>query len=131
MKYLGIDYGSKRIGLAMSDPLESFALPFSVISNSEDLLDEIEKICNEQKVESVVVGESRDFSQKENQIMEEIKPFVKSLGERLGLPVHLHPEFMTSQEAQQLQGKNEMHDASAAAIILKSFLDTKHDTNYE
>ena len=86
---------------------------------------EIKKICEENNIGEIVVGESRDFSQKENDIMSEIKPFVKSLEENLGLPVHMHPEFMTSQEAERLQGKNLMHDASAAALILKHFLDSK------
>lgn len=123
MKYLGIDYGAKRVGVAVSDQSESFAMPVSVLSNSENLLSKIEKICMEQKVDSIVVGESKDFSQKENDIMEEIKIFVKSLEEKIDLPVQMHPEFLTSLEAEQIQGKNDMHDASAAAIILKSYLD--------
>ena len=59
-----------------------------------------------------------------NEIMKKISPFVKDLEEKLGLPVHMHPEFLTSMEAERLQGKNDMHDASAAALILKSYLDT-------
>ena len=125
MRYLGIDYGAKRVGLAVSDDSESFALPLSVIPNSEDLLNEIVKICKEQNVGTVVVGESKDFSGEVNNIMKEIAPFVKSLEEKLDLPVHMHPEFLTSKEAEQLQGKNDMLDASAAALILKSYLDTK------
>ena len=127
MKYLGIDYGKKRVGLAVSDEKGQFSFPLSVLINCENLVDEIEKICRENNIEAIVVGESKNFEMKENEIMKEINPFVKSLEERLGLPVHMHPEFMTSQEAKQLQGKNNMHDASAAALILKSYL----DTNYE
>ena len=78
---------------------------------------------------AVVVGESLNFEQKENTIMQEVKPFVEKLKTSLGLPVHMHPEFMTSQEAEQIQGKNEMHDASAAALILKSYLDLHSDDN--
>ena len=125
MRYLGIDYGSKRLGVAMSDESGDFSYPLSVIDNSESLLDEIVKICKENQIGEVVVGESRDFSQKENAIMQEIKPFVKNLSDKTGLPVHLHPEFMTSLEAERLQGSNSMNDASAAALILKSYLDLK------
>ena len=78
----------------------------------------------ENKVGEIIVGESLNFAQKENEIMKEIEPFVKRLENELKLSVHMHPEFMTSAEAEQLQGKNAMHDASAAAIILKSYLDT-------
>ena len=131
MKYLGIDYGSKRVGLAVSDFSESFAMPLKVISDFaslEDLLDEVERICKDEDIDEIVVGESKDFSQKDNKIMKEIKLFAKKLKERLKIPIHMHPEFLTSQEAKRLQGKNEMHDASAAALILKSYLETnKHD----
>ena len=76
-----------------------------------------------------MVGESRNFAQVDNEIMEQVRPFVKKMEETLELPVHLHPEFMTSQEAVQLQGKNDMLDASAAALILKSYLETKNNQN--
>ncbi len=126
MRYLGIDYGTKRVGVAVSDASGSFAMPLSVIFNSEDLMDEIDYICTEQNIEEIVVGDSKDYSGKENEIMKEITPFVKNLEEKTNLPVRLHPEFLTSREAEQIQGKNEMHDASAAALILKSYLDVKN-----
>ena len=126
MKYLGIDYGAKRVGLAVSEPGEKFAFPFKVLEVSKELVSEIAKICNDEKIEGIVVGESKDFSQNENEVMVEIKPFVEKLRVKTGLPVHMHPEFLTSIEAERLQGHNEMHDASAAALILKSYLDTVH-----
>lgn len=127
MKYLGIDYGSKRVGVAISDESLIFSFPLTVLDTSDNLLDEIKKICDENKIEVIVVGESRDFSFNENDIMKEVHPFISKLKETIGLPVYLHPEFMTSQEAERLQGKNEMTDASAAALILKSYLDTKNN----
>ena len=125
MRYLGIDFGLKRVGVAVSDETGSFAFPLAVLSNSEDLLDEIALICKENKIGGIVVGESMNFSFMENDIMKEILPFVENLKKTLGLPVNMHPEFLTSREAERLQGKNEMNDASAAAIILKSYLDSK------
>ena len=125
MKYLGIDYGQKRIGLAISDETGSFAFPLLVISNSDDIVEEIAKIIKEHMVGEIIVGESKNFDQKENKIMKEIKPFVKKLGQATGLPIHMYPEFLTSEEAKRLQGKNDMHDASAAALILKHFLEAK------
>ncbi len=129
MRYLGIDFGSKRVGLAISDETGSFAFPLSVIENSTDIVEDIIALCKENDISEIVVGESRDFSQKNNKIMEEIIPFVEKLKKEIGLSVHMHPEFLTSQEAERLQGKNDMHDASAAAIILKSFLDLKNNKN--
>lgn len=124
MRYLGIDYGSKRVGIAMSDEAGNFSYPLEVLDNSDSLISDISDICRKNNIREMVVGESKDFSQKDNDIMEEIFPFVDKLKKEVGLPVHLHPEFLTSAEAEQIQGKNEMHDASAAALILKSYLDT-------
>lgn len=127
MKYLGIDYGSKRVGVAISDEALIFSFPLTVLDASDGLVAELKKICDENSVEVIVVGESRDFSFQENNIMKEVHPFINELKEATGLPVYLHPEFMTSQEAERIQGKNDMHDASAAALILKSYLDTKNN----
>ena len=124
MNYLGVDFGSKRIGLAVSDASGSFAMPLKVLENSEATVFEIWKICAERKIGMVVVGESRNFKMEENEIMKEAKIFVESLKEKAGLSVVTHPEFLTSAEAEKIQGKNDMLDASAAAIILKSYLDS-------
>ena len=125
MKYLGIDFGSKRIGLAISDESGSFAFPLSVIKNSENAMSEIQQVCLEKNIGAVVIGDSENFQMQKNHIMEQVEPFVENLRKVSGLPVFLHPEFMTSQEAERLQGKNDMLDASAAAIILKSFLEIR------
>ena len=123
MKYLGVDYGSKRVGLAVSDESLSFALPLSVLENSGNLINDIALICQEKNIGEIVVGESQDFSMKDNDIMKEINSFVLELKKKLNLPVHLQPEFMTSVEAERIQGKNDMLDASSASLILKSYLD--------
>lgn len=125
MRYLGIDYGAKRVGLALSDERGDFSYPLSVLQNSENILDEVAEICKEKKVNVVVIGESKNFTQEDNVIMKEVHPFIKNLKDKTGLEVVLHPEFMTSLEAERLQGHNDMHDASAAALILKSYLETK------
>jgi putative holliday junction resolvase len=124
MKYLGIDFGSKRIGLAVSDETGSFALPLRVLENTENLLQEISEICKQKNIDEIVIGESKNFEMEENEIMKEINLFVKKIKGELKLPIHMHPEFLSSAEAERLQGKNDMLDASAAAIILKSYLDT-------
>lgn len=69
------------------------------------------------------MGESTDFKGKPNKIMGEIEALVAKLKSLPGLQVSWEPEFMTSAQAEQIIGKNKMHDASAAAIILQTFLD--------
>ena len=125
MKYLGIDYGIKRVGLATSDPDGKVAFPLDVLSNDKRLILRIKQACASEKIESVVIGESKDFGGKNNSIMKDAKEFVKTLKKSLDLPIHWEPEFLTSAEAERLQGKHGMLDASAAAIILKSYLDKK------
>ena len=123
-KYLGIDFGSKRIGIAVSDDDGKMAFPYSVIVNDGKLLEEIKKIIKKEKIETIVIGESKDFKGEPNKIMAQIEDFKKELEEELEIKVFLEPEFMTSAQAEHIQGKTEMHDASAAAIILQSFLDS-------
>ncbi len=125
MRTLGIDFGSKRVGIALSDESGEFALPYGVIENNEHLIREIRELCTINNVGEVVVGESKDFKGDDNVIMEQITPFVEKLKEVLDIPVALHPEFLTSTQAERLQGKNDMLDASAAALILSSYLELK------
>lgn len=122
MRYLGIDFGEKRVGIAMSDEEGKIAFPQVVLTNDSDLLKNIANLCIKNNVEVVVMGESRDFHGKINEIMWKIDGFRKQL-EALGLKVIFEPEFMTSIQASQITGENEMIDASAAAIILQSYID--------
>lgn len=136
MRFLGIDYGSKRVGIALSDENGQLAFPFKVLSNNDELLDAVHNICGEQEVGEIVLGESLDFSGKENDIMEGIKEFKIKLLE-LGLPIHMEKEFMTTVEARGRGGKeindarkvkqekNSKVDASAAALILQRYLDRR------
>jgi putative holliday junction resolvase len=131
MKYLGIDFGEKRIGLAVSDDEGGMAFPYEVILNDQNLLETIRKIIEKEKIDEIVIGESKNFEGEPNKIMVKIEEFKKALE---GLPaqigktklkINLESEFMTSAQAERIQGKTEMHDASAAAIILQSYLDRR------
>ena len=77
-------------------------------------------------IEEVVLGESRDFSGKENPLMKRIHGFKEQLSITAGVPVFLFPEVLSSREAMRLQGDNDMNDASAAAIVLQSYLERMH-----
>ncbi len=121
-KLLGIDYGARNVGLAVSNDDQTMAFPKGVITNNRELLGRIKELCQAEGVAAVVMGESHNFQGEENKIMRDIKMFKVVLEKDLQLPVYLEPEFMTSQEASRLQGATPLLDASAAALILKSFL---------
>ncbi|MBI4280926.1 Holliday junction resolvase RuvX [Candidatus Uhrbacteria bacterium] len=123
MRLLGIDYGSKRVGTAISDETGTLAFPHAVLLNNKELLPALQKIIAEEKVTEIVMGESHDYKGKENPIMEGIRACRKTLEQETKLPVHLEPEFLTSAQAAYFQGKHDKLDASAAAIILQSYLD--------
>ena len=112
------------MGIASTDESGEFAIPRMVIENSDGLVDEVVKFAKENKIEKIVVGESRNLDGSPNPILEEVDIFVDSLRAE-GLDVVLHTEVYTSAEAERLQGKNAMLDASAASIILKSYIDIK------
>lgn len=141
MKYLGIDYGSKNVGIAVSDEEGKMAFARTVLNNDEKLLGEIEKIVQNEKIEEIVLGESLNFAGEPNVIMKKIIPFKKKLEEKFGLPVNFQKELFTSAEAERTQGQSlrnirkgerreksvslKKNDASAAALILRSYLERK------
>ena len=123
MKYLGIDFGAKRVGVAISDEGGKVAFPKLVLLNDNQLILRIKELCHSESVSKIVVGESRNFAGKPNPIMSSINVLVEKLKTEVGLEVILEPEFMTSEQARRLQGENDKLDASAAALILQSYLD--------
>ncbi|MEZ4194968.1 MAG: RuvX/YqgF family protein [Candidatus Paceibacterota bacterium] len=123
MRKLGIDYGSKRVGLAITDESGKMAFPHKVLKNSPALAKEIEAIINTEKIGEVVIGHSLDKDNNPNKIQEEIEELMMDLTLSVGLPIHLEPEqFSTKADALQIQGRNNMTDASAPTLILDSFI---------
>lgn len=129
MKALGIDYGTKRVGIAISDDTASIAFPKAVLKNSHTLLGEIKSIIENNKIKKIVIGQSLNTDGKENLLMGDIKRFMILLEKEIKLPIHLEPEFFTSEEARKgiKDGEVSVHmiDAAAAALILQRFLDKK------
>jgi len=122
MKRLGIDFGSKKIGLALTDDSGSMAFPHAVIPNDAAFLAYIEALIAERGVQEIVIGHSLDNQGAPNKIHGAVESFITDITLSLGIPVHLEPEQYSSRQAAQLQGKNSQTDASAAAIILDSFI---------
>ena len=145
MRYLGIDYGTKRIGIALSDEKRKMAFAYGIILNTgkKEVVEKIKKICAENLVGKIVLGKSLNYKGEPNPIMAEIEPFKAALEKETGLPVVYENETLTSAEARRpLSGERKRPptlskrkspekekqarmkvDASAAALILQSRLD--------
>ena len=123
LKHLGIDFGSKRIGLAISDDTATVAFPYKTVLNTSKVCDEILEIIKFERIAKVVIGESKDKDMKDNPIMTLIHEFKGEL-EKNSIEVDFHNEFFSSAQVLSTMGQqNKAIDASAAAIILQSYLD--------
>jgi len=125
MKIIGIDFGTKKSGVALSSEDNSLAFPVEVIETNK-LLSFIISLSEKEKSTQVVIGESTTFDMADNPVMKDARGFAEKL-EGAGLSVAYENEFMSSMQASRIQGYNKKQDASAAAIVLQSYLD-KHRT---
>jgi putative Holliday junction resolvase len=123
MRYLGIDYGTKKVGLATADDDAKIAIPKSVIPNDKSLLDAVNRVIQDGEVDAVVIGESKNYKSEDNLVMKDIRYFARKLKEGTSISIHFEPEFLTSKGAEHIQENKKMDDASAAALILQSYLD--------
>lgn len=123
MRYLGIDYGDKRIGVALSDEEGKFAFPFSTVENGKKAIDEIKKICSEQGTDRIILGLPLSFGMKETEQTGKVKIFAQKLKKEINLPLEFENEILTSKMA----GKIGAHkiDESSAALILQGWLDKR------
>ena len=130
MRYLGVDYGSKKIGLAISDEESQFAFPFSIITNKnkDESIKNILEILKEKDIQNIVVGESKNLKGEDNIILSEAKDFVKKLAsefskiKNVDLEINFEKEWLSTLEARRYNDRRDADD-SAAAIILQRFLD--------
>lgn len=135
MKHIGIDYGTKRIGIAVSDETGSVAFPLKTIVSGREALSAVTALIKEQGAGAVVLGESRNYKGEPNAVMEDIAQFKKDLEELSSLPVSYEQEFLSSaaaarqyapeEKSRKENPSQEKLDAAAAALILQSYLDRK------
>ena len=131
MRYLGVDYGEKRVGLAISDDDGQFSFPYKVLKNNNELLDSIHNICGEEGIGGIVLG----LPEERNKIYEKVLDFEKKLKEELGIIIYTEKEFMTSAYSGEQMSKDIFtdrkikkdrevkDDSKAATFILQRFLD--------
>ena len=136
MRALGIDFGLKRVGLAVSDRTGSLVSPFKTIERKtrDGLFDELIEIIQNELIETVVVGLPLSMEGEDTLTTRQARNFAESLGRRTDIPIHLMDERLTSAEAEEelnaagLRGKKKKMalDSQAAVIILRSWLENEH-----
>src|SRR5579862_5270294 len=134
MRALGIDHGTKRIGIAISDELGVIAQPMEFIPAEPfaDFLKRLREIIREKQVEQLVVGMPRNMDGSYGPAALKVQEFVAVLKEKVAVPIQTWDERLTSAQAQRflIQGgvrraqRKEKVDKTAAAILLQSYLDS-------
>jgi putative holliday junction resolvase len=133
-RILAIDYGRKRIGLAISDELGRTAQPLDVLihKNRREDIRRLREICREHGVRHILVGHPLHITGEAGEMANETARFANRLGKELGIAVELADERLTSWEAQQITNeigstrpRKAPVDAVAAAILLREYLDKK------
>lgn len=133
-RYLALDVGSKRIGVAVSDELGLTAQPVLTLErrrNPREDLRSIARLCRRFGVAGIVVGNPLSLTGEVGPQAARVQVFAAELGELAGLPIHLWDERLTTHEAHQLlyeagharQDHRSVVDQVAATLILQSFLD--------
>ena len=132
-RLLGIDYGTKRVGIAVSDPDRRLAVPWGAVRRRDDrsLVRQLVALAEREGVTGFVVGEPRHLDGRLGDAARRVRRFAARLGETSGLPVELIDESLTSVEAEARlrragtdpADEPERIDAVAAQILLQEALD--------
>jgi putative Holliday junction resolvase len=125
MRRMGIDYGHKNVGIALTDESGVMAFPHGVVPNDGKLLKTVTSLIAQKDVKEIVIGHSLGYTGQANKIHAAVEEFMMDLTLAIGIPIHLEPEQYSTQQAIRIQGKNSQTDAAAAAIILDSFITRK------
>ena len=135
MRILGLDLGTKTLGIAISDRLGLIANPYKTIKyeNEEQLLLELDQIINKEKVEKIVLGNPKNMNNSETLASNRSIEFKEKLEQKYNLEVILIDERLSTKEAENILISSNMRrdkrktviDSVAATIILESYLNRK------
>lgn len=142
MKYLGIDFGTKKIGCAVSDESGSIAFPGTSFPYTPDTVAVVRDMVESEKIEAIVIGDTLSGDGEKNDVTTALETFIADLKIIVSVPIHLEREFFTSEFAKQYDNyqkpiatphrsgtKPEKNDSSAAALILQRYLDKQSHKN--
>lgn len=121
-KYLGIDWGEARIGLALGDSEIKIATPFKTVGSLDDIL----KIIKEEKIDIAVLGMPFQAANSGFPVSEQFENFLDEMKSKIKIPIETIDERLSSKAADALEGdkKNKAsRDEIAAMLILQNYLD--------
>jgi len=124
MKYLGIDYGDSKIGLALGDSETGLALPFKIIANEgrEKLFSELNQIIADEEIECMVVGWPLNVNSQATEQTKKVDDFISEAKLRLSITIETNDERFSSQEAKKM-GAGKRDDDVASMLMLQNYLD--------
>ena len=134
-RILAIDYGTKRVGIAVTDPEKLVASPLTTVP-AKDIITFLDNYLQQEKVEAIIVGMPRDLFNKDSHATPAVKQFVNQLKRKFAsYPLHLHDERFTSKMALDAmirsgsskgdRRKKENIDKVSATIILQSYMEAQ------
>lgn len=134
MRYLGLDLGSKTLGMALSDPIGIFASSYKIVRHDEEyerLIDDILETVQEKKIDAIVLGLPKNMNNTIGPKGELSFRFKKMLEDKIKIPVYLEDERLTTKQAENILINNDTSrkkrkkviDSMAATLILQSYLD--------
>jgi putative Holliday junction resolvase len=135
MRILGLDHGTKRVGVAVSDEMHMIALPLEYIAPEPfaDFLARLKEILREKEIELILIGMPRNMDGSYGPAALKVQEFAAALKDAVTIPLKLWDERLTTTQAQKflIQGgmrrdkRKEKVDQTAAAILLQSYLDSR------
>jgi len=132
-RLIGVDMGSKRVGLSISDENRKIAVPLKTVNyeNIQILADELKKIANENNVHAIIFGNPKNMDGTEGSSSQSVKDKVKLISEKIQIPIFLWDERLSTVGAFNLSSELDVNvtkrvkniDKNAAAFILQGVLD--------
>ncbi|MFC1600244.1 Holliday junction resolvase RuvX [Patescibacteria group bacterium] len=132
-KIIGLDWGHKRIGVAISDSDGLMAFTRTSIENDNNAISNIGEICTEENVQLIVLGYPLNLEGEKNDSTDAVEAFAEDLKEQLHVDVEFHDERLTSVQSEGIitsigikkEDRKKETDIIAASLILKNYLDLK------
>lgn len=140
MRILGLDVGDKRIGVSVSNPEGTLAIPLTVIfrNSDEEATGAIHKLIEHYQIERIVIGLPRHLNGRIGRQAAKVQAFMTKLSEQVKVPVETHDEWLSTVAADRLleeagiknRQRKAKRDAMAAAFVLQGFLDSQRQSSH-